>query len=192
MVFKAADQHRISGGLRLQMTLADLIPDVDLLLRLPPELVAKQLLKLAAKNLQNGSFSIGAITGRDYLFGNGFSPSRGKTYAQQNVDDVELAVGEAWHWLENAMLIMPEAAPNASFKRLTRRGRALVNDDSQFESFIAAAAFPKSLIHPLILDEVWLQLAQGKWTLLFLLRSERSRRPFAMLRDTLFPTMVFL
>jgi uncharacterized protein (TIGR02391 family) len=144
------------------MTLADLIPDADLLLRLPPELVAKQLLKLAAKHLQNGSFSIGAITGRDYLFGDGYSPSRGKVYAQQNVGEIELAVGEAWHWLENAMLIMPEAAPNAGFKRLTRRGRALVKDDSQFESFAAAAAFPKSLIHPLILDEVWLQLAQGK------------------------------
>jgi hypothetical protein len=144
------------------MTLADLIPDVDLLLRLPPELVGKQLLKLASKHLQNGSFAIGAITGRDYLFGDGYSPARGQIYPQQKADEIELAVGEAWHWLENAMLIMPEAAPNASFKRLTRRGKALVKDGSRFESFVAAAAFPKSLLHPLILDEVWLQLAQGK------------------------------
>ena len=144
------------------MSLCALIPDVQLLLTLPAEQVGKQLLKLAAKNLQNGIFSIGGIAGRDNLFGQGFGNQPGSFYPQTNSDQIELAVAEGWLWLENALLIMPAAAPNSSFKRFTRRGKLLTQDDTKFETYLAAAQFPKSILHPSISDEVWVQLAQGK------------------------------
>ncbi len=75
---------------------------------------------------------------------------------------MELAAAEAWQWLLNNLLIVPAPEPNNSFSRLSRRGRALLNDDAAFETYAAASQLPKALLHPLIADEVWVQLAQGK------------------------------
>ena len=144
------------------MILLDLIPDAELLLSLAPEQVGHQLLQLAAHNQQNGLFSKEGAAGGDQLFGGGFGPRPGPTYPQVHADEIDLAIGEAWQWLENNLLIMPAPAPNHSFKRLTRRGRALARDDRQFESYVAAAKFPKALLHPSIANDVWIQLAQGK------------------------------
>lgn len=142
------------------MTLCNLIPDVDILLSLPPEQVGKQLLRLAAKSLQNGIFSTSGVAGRYNLFDN-LSHS-GSCYPKTKADQIELAVAEGWLWLEYAFLIMPAPSPNDSFKRLTRRGRLLVNDDGLFEAYTTASLFPKTLLHDSISEDVWIQLAQGK------------------------------
>ncbi len=145
------------------MTLADLIPDANLLLSLPPEQVGLQLLKLAAASQQNGLFSKESVACDDRLFGGGLPLHQGgATYLSTNANEIELAISEAWLWLENNLLIMPAQAPNHSFKRLTRRGRALAKDDRAFGTYAAAANFPKSLLHPAIAEEVWVQLAQNK------------------------------
>lgn len=145
------------------MTLCSLIPDVDLLLALPPEQVGHQVLKLAAKAQQNGLFSMGAVIGHDRLFGGGFlSHDSGPTYPSHRSDEIELAAAEAWQWLQNNLLIIPAPNPNNSFHRLSRRGRQLLNDDAAFQIYAAAAQLPKVLLHPSIVDEVWVQLAQGK------------------------------
>ncbi|MBB5985730.1 TIGR02391 family protein [Sphingobium lignivorans] len=143
-------------------TLASLIPDEDLLLTLPPEEIGTHLLKLAAQNQQNGMFSLGGIAGPDRLFGNGFSPMAGPTYSRSQAAEVELAVAEAWLWLQNNGLIMPAAQPNATFHRLTRRGRELANNGIRMKDFLAATRFPRHLLHPSIADQVWGQLAQGE------------------------------
>jgi hypothetical protein len=39
-------------------TLRDLLPDVDVLVGLPPEELARYLLRLARSNLQNGMFNL--------------------------------------------------------------------------------------------------------------------------------------
>jgi len=144
-------------------TLASLIPDEALLLALPSEQVGLQLLKLASAQLQNGLFSKGSVAGPERLFGQGYGHLPGPYYSGNRAEEVELAVGEGWQWLLNALLIMPAPEPNNSFLRLTRRGRALVKSDAGFDTYVAAAQFPKALLHPQIADEVWLQLAQGKF-----------------------------
>lgn len=143
-------------------SLADLIPDAELLLQLPPENVGLQLLKLAAVGLQSGSFYKDGIAGRDNLFDGSGSYQRGATYPRTHSDDILLAVGEAWQWLENSLLIIPAPAPNQTYSRLTRRGRDLLRDESQFQAYVHATKFPRFLLHPSIASEVWLQLAQGK------------------------------
>ena len=143
-------------------TLASFIPDADLLLVLPPEEVGASLLKLAAQNQQNGTFSLASIAGPDRLFGDGFSPMTGPAYPRHRAGEVELAVAEAWLWLQNNGLIMPAAQPNATFHRLTRRGREMVGDGRRMRDFLAATQFPRQLLHPSIADQVWVQLAQGE------------------------------
>ena len=85
------------------MSLCSLIPDVELLLSLPPGQVGMQLLKLVAKNLQNEEFTTGGVAGRDTLFDRG-PWNQGPSYSQQNAKQIELAVAEAWLWLENSLL----------------------------------------------------------------------------------------
>jgi hypothetical protein len=43
---------------------------------------------------------------------------------------------------------------------ISRRGWA-ITEDTDYERFRAAAAFPKSILHPAIADKVWLMLAGG-------------------------------
>jgi len=144
-------------------TLASFIPDVGLLLVLPPEEVGVHLLKIAARSQQNGLFSLGSVAGRDQLFGNGYSMAPGEVYPSARADEIELAVAEAWLWLENNGLIMPAPQPNASFHRFTRRGRMLSQDAGRMADFVASSRFPRHLLHPTIADQVWTQLAQGEF-----------------------------
>jgi uncharacterized protein (TIGR02391 family) len=144
------------------MTLANLIPTVELLLAMPPEEVGLQLLRLAEEGLQNGQFSKGAVAGPDNLFGGTYAEHGAPVYQRMREDEVVLAVGEAWQWLENALLIIPHQGMNKHNSVLTRRAKAMLKDDTLFRSYCEAVEFPKSMLHPTIADEVWIQLAQGK------------------------------
>lgn len=143
------------------MTLCRILPDHELMLALPPEKVGLQLLKLAAQNLWNGIFSPDSIAGQGNLYGPSPGYPAGPFYPLNSAREIELAIGEAWLWLENSLLIMPAPQPNPTFKCLTRRGLELAADDSKFDTYVAASQFPKALLHPKIADEVWVQLAQG-------------------------------
>ena len=144
------------------VTLAGLIPDVDLLLALPPEQVGKQLLKVAALQAQNGLFNREAVAGSQALFDNGL-PGSGAFYPPNRTIEIQLAAYEAWQWLEHSQLIMAAAGVNgASFSQLTRLGRALIENDEALDSFINSMSFPKALLHDAIANDVWTQLAQGK------------------------------
>lgn len=98
----------------------------------------------------------------DRLFGDSYG-SGGLTYSTHRREEVELAAAEAWQWLQNNLLIIPAPAPNSSFQRLSRRGQQLLKDDAAFEAYSVASQLPKALLHPSIVDEVWAQLAQGKF-----------------------------
>lgn len=69
------------------MSLRQRIPDHAVLLSLAPEELASQLLSVLPTRVQNGVFNRDAVS------------SLAADYQQQH-DDVELAVGEAWRWLE--------------------------------------------------------------------------------------------
>lgn len=60
-------------------------------------------------------------------------------------------------------MIVPAPEPNNSFCRLSRFGQRLLKDDKAFEIYATASQFPKALLHPIIADEVWVQLAQGNF-----------------------------
>ncbi len=135
-------------------TLLQMIPDVDILLSMAPEELAKVLLKLIPNHLQNGMFQPESVGRAPMRFDDWYPP--------QHQDKVELALLEAWAWLSVNMLVLPAPAPNGSNGwRILSRQAANINTDEQFESFRAAASFRRDMLHPRIRDKVWLRLSQG-------------------------------
>ncbi len=61
------------------------------------------------------------------------------------------------------MLIMPADGHNGTigWKVLTRRGEKLATDKTKFDSYLGATSFPRAMLHPRIVDQVWLDLARG-------------------------------
>lgn len=140
-------------------SLPELVPEPDAVIGMAPEELGRILLRLAADPEQRGMFSRLGIAGDERLFrGDAGRPS----YPQDRRRELRLAVGEAWHWLELSMLIMPAEGPNGDngYRVLTRRGEEIAAGGN-FASFRAASAFPKQLLHPSIAEEVWLALARG-------------------------------
>ncbi len=102
--------------------------------------------------MQNGVFNRDAVS------------SLAADYQQQH-DDVELAVAEAWRWLEFNMFIVPAPGMNGrnGWFVFGRRGRAALANPQQFTAYSKAAAFPRDLLHPLIAERVWAALARGDY-----------------------------
>jgi uncharacterized protein (TIGR02391 family) len=137
-------------------TLAQLIPDVDHLLSMDPEELGGVLLVLAREGLQNGLFHGGSFDSQ--IQGHPVPPG----YPSHRQQEARLAVSEAWAWLQNSLLIVPAPPPNGDNGFVVIGRRALrFKSNVDFESFRAAAAFPRSMIHPSIADKVWLAMARG-------------------------------
>ena len=83
-------------------------------------------------------------------------------YPQGRHKDAELAVAEAWNWLTVQGLLIPAPGYNGTngFMVLSRRAQRLLADDS-FMGYTRSLAFPKSLLHSSIADEVWLDIVRG-------------------------------
>jgi len=81
----------------------------------------------------------------------------GPAYPQQRMGEVELALDEALNWLTIQGLLLPG---ENGWLRVSRRGRTL-SDAASFLTYAHSTAFPKSLLHPSIADEVWVDLARG-------------------------------
>lgn len=145
-------------------TLIQFVPDVETLLAIQPEELGRILLDIAASELHNGIFHPDNVTSDANLYG-AHSFDAGRHYPQNRKAEISIAIGEAWHWLELNMLIMPATGTNGQngSKVLTRLGRELVNSPEAFRSYASAAEFPKTLLHPSIREDVWLKLARGDY-----------------------------
>jgi uncharacterized protein (TIGR02391 family) len=143
--------------------LPELIPDIDALVGLAPEELAQVVLSSAHSLIQNHMFSAISVIGPEAIFGRGFPDEA--VYPRGREAEVNEALGVAWLWLEINILILPAPGQNGvnGYRQLTRRGRDLVANPDAFRSFREAAAFPKALLHPLIADAVWLDLARGDY-----------------------------
>lgn len=135
------------------MTLIDLIPEVDQILAMAPQELARVLLKLCP---DQGIFIKSSIGCPAQAFIHAVN-----WYPLQRQADVDTAIAEAWAWMEVNLLVLSAPPPNTSHSMLSRKGRLLKAEPAQFESFRLAAAFPKELLYPLIREKVWLRLSQG-------------------------------
>lgn len=139
------------------MKIYQLIPDPEVLIKLAPEELAFTLLRLAFENMQGG------IVHRSVIISIDPPIADERPYHPRFEPEVELSLIEALHWLEVNALLLPAPGINGEngFRVIGRRGRELI-DRSNFDNFQRAAAFPKTLLHPLIADRVWIALARGE------------------------------
>lgn len=136
----------------------DQIPDAETVISLAPEELAFQLLQIARTHVQNGLLQMDSVITLQPS-----ANSQDPPYPPNMQEDVEIALIEAWHWLELNAFLMPAPGINGAngFKMLSRRGRDLIERE-HFDAFQKAAAFPKELLHPAIADRVWISLARGE------------------------------
>jgi uncharacterized protein (TIGR02391 family) len=127
---------------------------------LTPADLAPLLLKLARGSLQPGGFLPEDVTSAERLYSGIGGSAEG--YSLHKRPEIELAIGEAWHWLEINALILNASGLNGRYGRkiLSRQAASLATDED-FTRFKEAAAFPKSLLHSAIADKVLLAFARG-------------------------------
>lgn len=138
-------------------TLKSLIPDADVLLSLATEELAEIVLRLASEDIHGHMIHF-------QFLGPQISGTSGADdgYPQNRRRDVELAAAEAWNWLVVQGLLIREPGMNGNngWMVLSRRAKQL-SADGTFKTYARSLAFPKSLLHPSIADDVWLDIVRG-------------------------------
>lgn len=138
-------------------TLTSTIPDVDVLVALAPEELAEIVLRLAHEHRQNDKVHLQYLA--SHIHG---TPGASNGYPQNRKIDAELALAEAWNWLSVQGLLIPEPGTNGNngWMFLSRRARAIIDNDS-FKTYARSVAFPKTMLHPSIAEDVWLDIVRG-------------------------------
>ena len=138
--------------------LTEIIPDVEVFLGLSTEELAFVLLQLANEHKQHSGLT--HIQGLINHISGVLGTSEG--YPQNKRQEAELAFGEAWNWLIVQGLLIPDLGMNGNngYLRFSRKAIGLLNETA-FKSYARSVAFPKSMLHPEIAEEVWIDLARG-------------------------------
>jgi uncharacterized protein (TIGR02391 family) len=136
------------------------IPDVNAFLALEPEELASKILLLVIGqtaamfhpgNIKGGiwSHSISALPPPEW---------------QKRKAEVDLALAEAFAWLEAQALIVPAEGLNgqSGWRFLSRRARRFRYEED-FQSFVAARRLQKDVLHPKIADVVWQEFIRGQY-----------------------------
>ena len=134
-------------------TVITLFPDIDVLLSLAPEKLAETVLQLASEHQQNHLIHLQSIT-TQIQGANGYPQLRQKS--------AEIALAESWNWLQVQGLLIPEPGMNGGngHMLITRRGQHIL-DNASFKTYAHSVSFPKSLLHPSIAEDVWLDIISG-------------------------------
>ena len=133
--------------------LTDLIPDADALLALAPEELAFYVLQAARDNMQNRMCNPQSVVNM-----------LGQYPQQQLLGEMQVAVLEAWAWLENQLYLVsaPGQAGSSGWRVLGRRAKAL-KTEQQWRALRASASFPKELLHPSIAERSWISVLRGEF-----------------------------
>jgi uncharacterized protein (TIGR02391 family) len=83
-------------------------------------------------------------------------------------EEVELALTEAWAWLQSAGLLVEKAGPTGGWFFVSRRGKKITSS-ADLASYLKAQMLPKDQIHPLIAAKVYPAFLRGEYdTAIFL------------------------
>jgi uncharacterized protein (TIGR02391 family) len=135
------------------MSLQSLIPDAETFLALPPEELAFYVLQAAQDS--SGSGGLLHIQGLHNQVG---------AYPGNKAPQIQVALEEAWQWLESQLLLVSAPGPNGrnGFRVLGRRAAGLRTAE-QFKAFRQGVAFPKELLHPTIAERTWIAVMRGEF-----------------------------
>lgn len=139
---------------------------VELLLSLAPEELASKMLFLMRQRLRQPFDNQGMfmLSGFEAELWN-YSPAINQTkYPREEQDDINLALSEAWAWLEAQGLLVPASEMNGKmgWRVLSRRARAMENQE-EFANFKVARLLPKEILHAKIADRVWGAFMRGEF-----------------------------
>jgi len=144
--------------------LVQAIPNADVLLALEPEeLGAKILFLLRKRKLQNDAFHPSNLIGE--LWAQSFIPGHQTPYPTQKRAAIELALVEAWAWLEAQGLIVPDLDASYArngWRRLSRRAKRF-ESEAEFAQYAIARALPREALHPKISGTVWMAFMRGEF-----------------------------
>ncbi|GBE07070.1 MAG TPA: TIGR02391 family protein [Phycisphaerales bacterium] len=138
-------------------TLTSLIPDIDVFLSLAPEELAEVVLQLASEHRQSNHIHVQAIESQ--IVGD---VGGNDGYPRNQHKNATLALAEAWNWLLTNGFIIPEPDINGSngWMVLTRLADKVLANGT-FKTYVRSIGFPKTLLHPSIADEVWIDIVRG-------------------------------
>ena len=156
--------------------LTQLFPDIGVLLALEPEeLGAKILFLLRKRNFQNDIFSPSNLNSEFFAKPPSFNytapggvgqviPVTGLSPRPNNQDGIELALNEAYAWLEAQGLIVPAGGMNGrnGFRRLSRRARRF-ESEAEFANYAVARMLQRETLHARIADRVWMAFMRGEF-----------------------------
>ncbi len=138
-----------------------LIPDVEVLLGLPPESLAGAILQdlndaLEPEIEQRARSNPSNYTTRLFIAPN-------ECYPREHQEGVFRAILEAWAWLEReGLLIERHNFGGAREYFVTRRGEQLA-DEEAFAAYRQASQLPRELLHPAIADDCWINFISGRY-----------------------------
>ena len=124
----------------------------------PEELGAKILFLIRSRS-DAGMFNLPNL--RDELWGPNYS-SRPQ-YSDRHKREIDLALAEAFAWLEAQALVVPAQGINGQngWRHLSRRAKKFV-DEIDVAAFTAARRLPKESLHPSISNPVWQEFIRGQ------------------------------
>jgi hypothetical protein len=137
--------------------LAQIFPTADALLALEPDVLGSKILALLCKrepNQNQGKFHLTNLIGELWPYSP--LPGQQSPFPQSKRSEIDLAIGEAWAWLEREGLLIPAPDTNGGngWRVFGRRARAYVQDVNTSRR-AAPVTFPKEALHPRILEKAW-------------------------------------
>jgi hypothetical protein len=138
-----------------------LFTNPNLLALEPEELGATLLFLLRKRSFQRNMFVPTNLNAE--LWPSVFLPGQQSPYLWNRRDVLDVALAEAWAWLEAQGLIIPAPDTNGrnGWRILSRRAQRFENE-SEFARYAVARMLPRNVLHPRIADKVWMAIMRGE------------------------------
>jgi uncharacterized protein (TIGR02391 family) len=107
-------------------------------------------------------FSPSSLTAELWPFA--MQPGQQPPYSPHRRAEIEVAMAEAWAWLEAQGLIVPAPDLNGrnGWRILSRRAKRFASE-AEFTQYAVVRMFPKEALHTKIADKVWMGLMRGEF-----------------------------
>lgn len=136
--------------------------DAETLLALEPHELGLRILKLIKKRLNGKRDSISSYNSVLEVATSG-DPSRGTGgFPELHRKEIQLAVSEAFAWLESAGLLVPEPGQSSGTWLVLSRRASEIGDDKDYERVSLSALIPRSMLHHLLRESVWSSFVRGE------------------------------
>jgi uncharacterized protein (TIGR02391 family) len=135
--------------------LAQMFPTSDALLAVEPDALGAKILGLLCKrppHQNQGMFLLSGLIGETVALSD--APRSPISFPAEQKAEIDLAISEAWAWLEREGLLIPASDTNGhnGWRVLGRRARSYAQDvDTSRRA--APVTFPKELLHPRLLEK---------------------------------------